>query len=92
MSWKDGKRAQALTKTQDYYTPHEIQEAWLHTFTGQYADILIYSLFLETNKPSVKLDAIDPNAAVFREGKRDLIDQILRQANAQLTKERENGR
>ena len=89
MSWKDGKRSQALTKSENFYSPKQIQEAWLATLTGPYADILIYSLFQEANKPQVKLDHIDPNQSVFREGKRDLIDQVLRLANAELTKERD---
>lgn len=88
MSWKDAKRAEALTKSERFYNPKEIQDAWVQVLTGPYGDVIIYSLHMEANKPTIRLENIDPNAAVFREGKRDLIDQILRQANTQLTQER----
>ena len=85
MSWKDGKRAQALSKSEHYYTPKEIQIAWTETLKGVHGDVLIYSMFYEANKPHIQMNNIDANAAVFREGKRDLVDQVLRLANEAMS-------
>jgi hypothetical protein len=84
--WKDGKKAQALTKTDKHYSPKDILDAWRHTLTGTYGDVIIYSLFLEADKPYMNAKDINPNTAVFREGKRDLVDQILRIVNNDLTR------
>jgi len=93
MSYRTAKKAQALskfTKTDRWYTQQELHNAWLHVMTGPYADAIIYSLYDLADKPYIKLDDIDPNAAVFREGKRDLVEQIMRIVNSELTKERTN--
>lgn len=92
MTWRDAKRAQALVKSDDYYTQEEIYNAWHSVLTGPHAEILIYSLYKEADRPHIKLEQLDQNSAMFREGKRDIVDQILRIADAKIIKERQNGK
>ena len=87
MSFKTIKKAQALTKNDRWYTQQEIHDAWLHVLTGPYGDAIIYSLCELADKPYIKLDDINPHACVFREGKRDVVEQVLRMVNSELTKE-----
>ena len=51
-----------------------------NVITGAYGDAIIYSLYDLADKPYIKLDDINPNAAVFREGKRDLVEQAIRES------------
>jgi hypothetical protein len=90
MSYRTTKKVQALsklTKTERWYTQQEVHDAWVHALTGSYGDAIIYSLYDLADKPYIKLDDINPNAAVFREGKRDLVDQVMRMVNSKLTKD-----
>jgi len=87
MSFKTIKKAQALAKNDRWYNQQELHDAWLHVLTGPYGDAIIYSLCELAEKPYIKLDDINPYACVFREGKRDVVEQVLRIVNAELTKE-----
>jgi len=87
MSYKTVKKAQVLAKSDRWYSQQEIHDAWLHVLTGAYGDAIIYSLCDLADKPYIKVDELNPNLCVFREGKRDFVEQILRIVNAELTKE-----
>ena len=87
--YKTGKKAEALTKSPRWYTQKQIHEAWVRTLTSSYGDTLIYSLYDLADKPFIKIEEINPHLAVFREGKRDLVDQIMRIVNSELNKELE---
>jgi len=87
--YKTAKKAQALTKSSRWYTQKQIHEAWVRTLTGTYGDTLIYSLYDLADKPFIKIEDINPHLAVFREGKRDLVEQIMRIVNSELTKEQQ---
>jgi len=89
MTYRIAKKAQALTKTDRWYSQKQIHEAWVRTLTGNYGDTLIYSLYDLADKPYIKIDDINPHTAVFREGKRDLVEQIMRIVNSELTKDTE---
>lgn len=88
MSWKDGKRNQALTKlalSDKWYDPNKdaLPEAVYRVLSGPYGEKLLYVMYQLADKPLMKLADNSPYAAVAREAKRDLIDQLLRMANSE---------
>ena len=66
MSYRTAKKAQALSKSDRWYTQQEIHDAWLHVITGAYGDAIIYSLYDLADKPYIKLDDINPKPLAKR--------------------------
>jgi hypothetical protein len=92
MSWRDRQKANSLYQTHDSYEPLDLWEAWATVLTGPYGDKLIYSLSQEQEKPYHKVEQpLNQNEALFREGKRDLVNAILNMADRYKTKEKNDG-